>query len=97
MVHSIEINNDIVFLVVVFILGILIPSHILKFSNFFKAFWEARGLLLYDATYVLCFIYIYYAIPKIYEEVCDYNGEQDGKLIFIYIYPILGNIIYNNK
>lgn len=31
MVHYIEVNNDILFLVMVFILGLIIPSHILKF------------------------------------------------------------------
>ncbi len=34
-VFIINLNNDIVYLVLVFLIGILVPTHMLKFRNFF--------------------------------------------------------------
>ena len=49
-VMVVEINNDIVYLVLVFCIGILVPTHMLKFRNFCDSFWEGRGLWFYDIS-----------------------------------------------
>ena len=66
-VMVIKINNDKIFLGLIFCIGILVPTHMLKFRNFCVSFWRGRGLWLYDVSYVLIFIYIWLIIPTIYE------------------------------
>lgn len=67
LVMYIEVNHYLVFITITYILGIIIPLHILKFRNFLSGVWEARGLILYDLAFILCFIYLYYALPAIHE------------------------------
>lgn len=53
MVVAIKIHEDLAYIIIVFTLGILIPTHMLKFRKFIKTFWRARGLWFYDLGYVL--------------------------------------------
>lgn len=68
-VMIIKVNNDLLFLVLIFCLGIVVPTHMLKFRNFLTSFWNGRGLWLYDISYVMIFIYMWYIIPNIYESL----------------------------
>lgn len=93
MVLYIEQNKELVYLVIVYVLGLIIPSHILRYSNFLTALWQSRGLIFYDGVYVLCFVYIFYALPSMFKEICNSQGFSQGRVTFIYAYPIFEIIL----
>src|SRR5688500_15520906 len=92
-VFYIGVNSDILYLVVIFIIGILVPTHILKFRYFCAQCWVVRGLWLYDISYVLCFVYLFLAVPAIYRRILTNYGEEDGRLVFIYLYPFIEMVL----
>lgn len=97
LVMYIEVNHELVFLTIVYILGLIIPSHILRYQNFGRAVWHARGLIFYDLVYLLAFTFIYYGLPEIYELMVKDSNLRDARINFIYVYPFIGNYYINLK
>ena len=66
-----EKNNILIYIIITYILGIMIPIHTVKFKNIFSGLWKGRGLWLYDLVYVGAFSYIFFVIPPIYDDLID--------------------------
>lgn len=89
----IEVNKDWVYIILVFIIGIIIPTHTLRFKQFWKSMWEARGLWIYELTLFVSFIYAYIGIPAIFDSFVEEYGFENGKTYFIYLFPLFDVIL----
>lgn len=75
----IEENEDWVYIILVFIIGIIIPTHTLRFKNFSQSMWDARGLWLYELTLFISFYYAFFGLPAIYDSFIREFGHDSKR------------------
>ena len=46
-------------------------------------------MILYDINLAFLICFAYFALPNIYSSLVTHNGYTDGRISFLYIYPLL--------
>lgn len=89
LVVGIGLNDDWQFYLAMFLIGLILTIHTIKFKQLSDVFTKGKGLYLYDVNLTVLIVFSYYALPATYNSLISYWGYVEGHKIFLYTYPVL--------